>query len=72
MSTTKPLNTLNIRLSTKFAPPSKAEVQYMSHILYGSAFRSLMYAMVCIRPNIAHAVNVVNKFIGQGQLGKEH
>ncbi len=35
----------------------------MSKISYSSAVRSLMYAMVCTRPDIAHAVGVVSKFL---------
>ena len=31
---------------------------------------SLMYAMVCTRPNIAHAVGVLSRFISKP--GKEH
>ena len=37
---------------------------------YVLAVGSLMYVMVCTRPNIAHAVGVVSKFLSN--LGKEH
>ena len=33
-------------------------------------FGSLMYAMVCTRPDIAHAVGVVSRYMNN--LGKEH
>jgi hypothetical protein len=42
----------------------------MSSVLYASVVGSLMYAMVCIRPNIAHAVGVLTKHLSK--LGKEH
>ena len=42
----------------------------MKKVPYASAMGSLMYAMVCTRPNIAHAVGVVSRFISN--LGKEH
>ena len=42
----------------------------MSHVLYVSAVGSLMYAMVCTRPNIAHAVGVLNRYLSKP--GKEH
>ena len=42
----------------------------MSHVPYASAVDSLMYAMVCTRPNVAHAVGVFSRFMSK--LGKEH
>ena len=42
----------------------------MSHVPYASAVGSLMYAMVCTRPDIAHAVGVLSRFMSN--LGKEH
>jgi hypothetical protein len=42
----------------------------MSHVLYVSAVGSLMYAMVCTRPNIAHAVGVLSRYMSKP--GKEH
>ena len=35
----------------------------MKSVPYASTIGSLMYAMVATRPNIAHAVGVVNKFM---------
>jgi hypothetical protein len=42
----------------------------MSRVPYSSAVRSLMYTMVCTRPDIAHAVGVVIKYMNNP--GKEH
>ncbi|KAF3653553.1 hypothetical protein T459_15455 [Capsicum annuum] len=42
----------------------------MANVPYSSAVRSLMYAMVCTRPDIAHAVGVVSRFLEN--FGKEH
>jgi len=42
----------------------------MQKIPYPSAVGSLMYAMVCIRPNIAHVVGTVSRFLANP--GKEH
>ena len=42
----------------------------MSKVPYASAVGSLMYAMVCTRPDIAHAVGVVSRFLSNP--GKEH
>lgn len=42
----------------------------MANIPYASAIGSLMYAMVCTRPDIAHAVGVVSRFMSDP--GREH
>ena len=42
----------------------------MSKVPYASAIGSLMYAMVCTRPDIAHVVEVVSKFMSKP--GKQH
>ncbi|XP_076930795.1 uncharacterized protein LOC143595730 [Bidens hawaiensis] len=42
----------------------------MAKVPYASAVGSLMYAMVCTRPDIAHAVGVVSRFMSDP--GKEH
>lgn len=59
-----------ILVSTAFAPKSAEEKEYMSRVPYASAVGSLMYAMVCTRPDLAHAVSVVSRFMGDP--GKEH
>ncbi|GKD00841.1 hypothetical protein Tco_1171115 [Tanacetum coccineum] len=38
------------------------DVERMSKVPYENAFRSLMYLIVCTRPNIARAVSVVSRF----------
>jgi len=42
----------------------------MSRVPYASAVSSLMYAMVYTRPDIAHAVGVLSRFMSKP--GKEH
>jgi hypothetical protein len=42
----------------------------MSRVPYASAVGSLMYAMVCTRPDIAHAVGVLSRYMSKP--GKEH
>ncbi|GJY08330.1 retrovirus-related pol polyprotein from transposon TNT 1-94 [Tanacetum coccineum] len=73
MSSAKSVNTpfsANFRLSTAYAPQSEAEIEYMSRIPYASAVGSLMYVMVCTRPDIAHAMSVVSRYMAHP--GKEH
>ena len=47
---------------------TKEERDHMSKVPYASTIGSLMYAMVCTRPDIAHAVGVVSKYMSR--LGK--
>ena len=42
----------------------------MSRVPYSSAVCSLMYAMVCSRPDLSHALSVVSRFMANP--GKEH
>lgn len=42
----------------------------MSNVLYSSVVGSLMYVMVCTKPNLSHAVNVVNRYMHNP--GKDH
>ena len=42
----------------------------MNQVLYASAVGSLMYAMVCTRPYIAHNVAIVRRFLSKS--GREH
>jgi len=42
----------------------------MYSVPYASAVSSLMYAMVCTRPDIAHVVGVLSRFMSKP--GKEH
>jgi hypothetical protein len=51
-------------------PKTQEEIEYMSRVPYSSTIESLMYAMVCTRPNIAHAVGVVSKYMNNPV--KEH
>jgi poly(3-hydroxybutyrate) depolymerase len=39
-------------------------------VFHMSAIGSLMYAMVCTRPDIAHAVGLLSRYMSK--LGKEH
>ncbi|KAJ4715506.1 Retrovirus-related Pol polyprotein from transposon TNT 1-94 [Melia azedarach] len=73
MSTAKPIDTpsaANAHLSVAFAPKSVEEKEYMSRVPYASVVGSLMYAMVCTRPDLAQSVSVISRFMSE--LGKEH
>ena len=73
MQDNKPMNVLilvGVKLSAEQCPKTQEEEEDMSHVPYASAVGSLMYIMVCTRPDIAHAVGVLSKFMSN--LGKEH
>jgi len=53
----------HFKLSSKQCPQSPDEKEEMSRVPYASAVGSLIYAMVCTRPNLAYAVSTVSQFI---------
>ena len=60
----------HFKLNKRLCPLTEEENKKMVAIPYSSAIGSLMYVMVCTRPNIAHAVKVVRIFLANP--GKEH
>ena len=66
MDNAKPVSTPlanHFRLSTNQCPKIDDEVKDMSKVPYVSVVRCLMYAMVCTRLDLAHAISVVSKFL---------
>ena len=53
----------HFKLSKRSCLTTDEEKKKMVVVPYSSAVESLMYVMVCIRPNIAHAVGVVSRFL---------
>eukprot|EP00253_Pinus_taeda_P028281 PITA_28281 len=73
MHNAKPVSTpfaSHFKLRKEMCPKTQEDMDYMSKVPYASAVGSLMYAMVCTRPDIAHAVGVVNRYMNNP--GKEH
>jgi hypothetical protein len=73
MSDAKPVSTPlanHFRLSKDQSPKIEEEKDFMAKVPHASAIGSLMYAMVCTRPDIAHAVGVVSRFMSNP--GKQH
>ena len=50
------------KLSLNQCPKNDLENESMKNIQYASAVGSLMYAQVCIRPNIAYAIGVLGRY----------
>jgi hypothetical protein len=59
-----------INLSKKMSPKTPEERQRMNGIPYASAVGSIMYAMICTRPDVAYALGVTSRF--QADPGEEH
>jgi len=55
--------TVGTNLSASQCPTSPSEMEYMRRVPYQSAVRSLMYAIVCTRPNISQVVGVLSKYM---------
>ena len=60
----------HFKLSSRHSPSTDKEKEDMRRVLYASAVGSLMYAMVCTRPDIAYAVGVVSRFLSNP--GRQH
>eukprot|EP00253_Pinus_taeda_P018330 PITA_18330 len=61
---------IGVKLSAEECPKTQEEEEDMSHVPYASAVGSLMYAMVCTRPDIAHALGVLSRSMSKPR--KEH
>ncbi|KAK1647853.1 hypothetical protein QYE76_065658, partial [Lolium multiflorum] len=57
-------------LSKTQGPATAEERERMSNIPYASAVGSIMYAMLCTRPDIAHVVSLTSRY--QSDPGMEH
>ena len=60
----------NFKLSASQCPKTEEEHELMSKVPYSNAVGSLMYAMVCTRPDISHEVGIVSRYMHNP--GKEH
>eukprot|EP00253_Pinus_taeda_P005709 PITA_05709 len=61
---------VGVMLSTEQCPKTQEEEGDMSRVPYASVVVSLMYEMVYTRPEIAHAMRVLSRFMSKP--GKEH
>ncbi|KAG8491178.1 hypothetical protein CXB51_014420 [Gossypium anomalum] len=66
MQSAKPISTplaAHFRLSSALSPQSDDEIEYISHVPYSSVVGSLMYAMVCSRPDLSYLVSTVSRYM---------
>src|SRR6266498_1479104 len=60
----------HFKLSVLQCPNKDEDFEYMSRVPYSSDVGSLMYAMVCSRPDLSYAISVVSRYMANP--GKEH
>jgi hypothetical protein len=60
--TTTPLAP-HFKLSAAMSPSTDEERDHMAHVPYSNLVSSLMYAMVCTRPDISQAVSMVSRYM---------
>ena len=60
----------HFKLSREQSPKTEKERDHMSKVPYALAIGNLMYAMVCTKLDIAHAVGVVSRFMSRPR--KQH
>eukprot|EP00253_Pinus_taeda_P009803 PITA_09803 len=61
---------VGVRLSAERCPKTQEEEEDMSRVPYASAVSRLMYEMVYTRPDVAHIVGVLSRFMSKPR--KEH
>ena len=59
-----------IHLSREMSPKTPEDMVEMAKVPYALSIESLMYAILCTRPDIAYAVSVTSRF--QSNSGLEH
>lgn len=59
-----------LKLSAQQSPETEEERRKMMQIPYASAVGSLMYAMVCCRPDLTYLMSVISRYMGDP--GKAH
>jgi hypothetical protein len=60
----------HFKLIKEMCPKTQEEIEYMSRVSYSTVVGSLVYVMVCTRPDIPHVVVVVSRCMNNP--GKEH
>ncbi|KAG8496504.1 hypothetical protein CXB51_008992 [Gossypium anomalum] len=60
----------DFKFSSRQSPTSEKKKEEMEKVSYLSAVGSFMYAIICTRPNIAHVVGIVSRFLSN--QGKVH
>ena len=59
-----------IKLSKEQCPHTPSDRERMSRIPYASAIGSIMYAMLCTRPDVSYSLSITSRY--QANLGEQH
>ncbi|KAH9659018.1 hypothetical protein KPL70_023705 [Citrus sinensis] len=59
---------VNFKLFSSMCPSNEVERKEMSRVPYASAVGSLMFAMICTRPDIAQAVGAVSRYMANREF----
>lgn len=60
----------HFKLSDKHRPKTDRDVKEISQVPYANVVGSIMYTMICTRPDLAHSISVVSRFMANP--GKHH
>lgn len=60
----------HFKLFEKLKPSSQKESKEMSVVSYANAVGSVMYTMVCTRPDLAHSISIASRYMADP--GKHH
>ena len=55
--------TLHFKLKVTMSPTTVEEPEYRIRMPYASTVGSLMYAMVCTRPDLSQAVSMISRYV---------
>jgi len=51
------------------SPKTVDDREYMSHVQYASAVSSLMYALICMRPDLSQAMSMISIYMHDSGRG---
>jgi len=54
----------HFKLSSDFCPKTDEDYDRMSKVPYANVIGSIMYLMVCTRPDLAHSISILSRFMG--------
>ena len=57
----------HFKFSHQHSPQTKEEATYMKKVPYANAVGSIMYLMICPRPNLAYAMSLVSRYMGKSR-----
>jgi hypothetical protein len=53
----------HFKLSSSQSPRTDSDFEYMSKVPYSSVIGSLLYTMVCSRPDLSYALSLVSRYM---------